>query len=268
MPDKEPILIFTTNQWRFMIGRVNAGQASLDQFIEQLDSRFEGTWAAEIDPDFRNWGPDLNVKRYSSVGDLKDIAQGTPGTNQWLMDTSPHTSIPTPGGVLFSPPPIAVDVPAIITPIQTGGPVVLLNPGVVPQLLRVVQQVMKAIGGGVGRSGGWRGSLNAILGALGVSQVVDIVDQWIPGLGDNDKDKIAIVIEAFAMLEDAGLVHPWNPRARRDGTQAPGPYYFIFDVTQVQGHWTNFHMSRGGLKSHDEKKDTIKRRSRPKRRNS
>lgn len=135
----------------------------------------------------------------------------------------------------------------------------VLNPGIAGGLLRLIQAAMKAIGGTVGRAGGWRAALTTIMGGLGVTQIIDIVDQWFPGMGDDEKDKLAKVIEAFAELEDAGLIHPWTPRARRDGTPAPGPFYLIFDLVQVQGHYANFHMSRGGLKRHDERQDTPKR---------
>ncbi len=280
MPDQgypEAVLLMTTAQWRFWTDRINAGNASLEQMFQAISQRLTGTWAEGIDPDFRTWGPNPDVQKYSSVGGSFDLAHGYTGVNQWLTATWDQSEPPVfgesqnwvPGGPgLAAPlPTTPITFPStIFDPTTTGGTMVL-NPGIAGGLLRIIQQVMKAVGATVGKAGGWRAALGTIMGGLGVTQVIDIIDQWIPGLGDADKEKMATVLEAFAQLEDAGLIHPWTPRARRDGTEAPGPFYLVFDLVQVQGHYTNFHMSRKGLSAHDDKQDTYKRPRRTRRSN-
>ncbi len=120
-------------------------------------------------------------------------------------------------------------------------------------------QMLRAIAARLGASGSWRGALSALMGALGVSQVVDIVDQYIPGLGDQEREDFAQVAEALARLEQAGIMRPWNPRPRRDGSTTPGPFFAIIDLVQFTGHYTNFHMSRTGLATHDRRQDTPRR---------
>lgn len=271
MPDfgyPEAVLIMTTRQWSFLTGRINAGQGSIEGMIEQIDIRLQGTWADDINPDFRTWGDNPNISLYSSVGDSFDIAHNTPGVNVWARATGALPPVvveqPAPKGPgIFSPlpsPPITPFIPPII--MQTGGQMVPVVGGGLKQL---AQKLMLAIGSKLALAGGWRGALASALGVLGVTQIVDIVDQWVPGLGEAEKEKLSAVLEAFAQLEDAGLIHPWNPRARRDGTPAGGPYYMVFDLTQMQGHYTNFHMSRKGLQSHDDKQDTHMRPRRQRR---
>lgn len=263
MPHNEPILIFSTEQWRFLIGRINAGQGNIESMFESIDQRLEGSWATDVNPDFRTWGDNPNVQLVSSVDDV------LPGHNIWLTHTAPHEAPQTPG-VPGAPLPITpITFPPVIPP-PVGLPSLpnqnILNPGG-SGLVRVIQELMKRVAGGVGLAGGWRAALNTLLATLGVSQIVDIVDQWIPGLGDDQQQQVSLVLEAFANLEDAGLIRPWNPRARRDGQPAPGPYYMIFDLTQMMGNYSNFHMSRKGLATHDDKKDTLKRPARARRRN-
>lgn len=176
-------------------------------------------------------------------------------------------------GELLPPPTAglpASPLPEVITPIIPAGvpmpgpvgPLVASDP-----IVMGIRALFAAIAKRVGISGGWRGAITSLMGVLGVTQVIDIVDGLIPGLGDDEKENIAAMVEAFAVLEDAGLIHPWRPRPRRDGTPAPGPFYLIFDIIQIQGHYTNFHMSRSGLQTHDDKQDTYKRPRRARRSN-
>lgn len=258
-----PILIMATEQWRFIADQFNTGQISMEMWVETAGQPLTGTWAEGIgiNPDFRTWFDNPLVQKVSSVGEI------LPGRNQWLTYTGAHGPIDTEGdgGIGGGSPEQSPGLPA--SPLPTGpitfppriGGAMVLNPGVAGGILRIIQQAMKVVGSTVGRAGGWRAALTAIMGGLGVTQIIDIVDQWIPGLGDEEKEKLALVLEALAQLEDAGLVHPWTPRPRRDGVAAPGPFYFIFDLTQMQGHYANFHMSRAGLRKHDDRQDTPKR---------
>lgn len=105
--------------------------------------------------------------------------------------------------------------------------------------------------------------MSKILALIGGISILDFfVDRGV----DSDMAELPEkFIQALAMMEAEGLIHPWRPRPRRDGSEDPGPEYFIFNMVQIQGFYTNFHMGRSALQSHDDKQDTYKRPARAKR---
>lgn len=266
--DEDPILIATHAQWAFIAQ--NRGLPGLEILVSQS---VEGSWAEPFA--FSDWKTLPQIDLYSSVGDSFDLAHGAgtkglyavspkntpfpgPPTSQPAPQVPPDMldffTLPSnPGGVQFSPLP------------ELGGSMSMLPGPIAPIAGGALKELLKKLFGGIAQAGGFRNVLRSALVALGGTQLYDIVDQWMPWADDAAKEKMAHVLEAFATLEELGLIYPWAPRARRDGGVTAGPFYMIFDLTNVQGHYTNFHMSRAGLRKHDDDQDTHRRPRRQRR---
>ncbi len=146
-----------------------------------------------------------------------------------------------------------------LVPVAKGGSMVL------QWLLKLIKVGKTGASGGgpLGlRAGG--GILSTILTALGVTQIADIFLD-IPGLGDESVRDFEAFLRIIDQMEQAGLIHPWTAKMR-DGTPID-PRYLIFDLDNAQGFYTTFHMSRSGLRAHDDKQDTYKRPARAARSN-
>lgn len=245
--DEDPVLLATQRQWRVIAGA--QGLPGLQSAVAQATA---GTWASGFVYPFA----DPNIQLYSSVGDAFDVRHGT--STKGLYAVSPtlqpsNQSTPTQaiaGGALFSPP--------------VGGSMAMLPVGpiigpAVGGFLAALRALAVKVTQQIGASGGFGAALRTGLGALGVTQIYDMIDQSMPWASEEQKEMGARVLAALAELESAGFIHPWNPRPRRDGTPTGGPYYMVMDLVAFQGHYTNFHMSRKGLTRHDEKQDTPKR---------
>lgn len=257
--DEDPILLATHAQWAFIAQ--NRGLPGLEILVSQSVA---GSWAEPFA--FSDWKALPDIDLYSSVGDAFDFSHGAGTKGLYAVSPrdvgaqgQPHfdPDPKTPGGVLFSPIP---DVGGNIVPVppMLPGPIMPIAGGALKELL-------KKLFGGIAQAGGFRGVLRSALVALGGTQLYDIVDQWMPWADDADKEKLSHVLEAFATMEELGLIYPWAPRGRRDGGVTPGPFYMIFDLTNIQGHYTNFHMSRSGLRKHDDDQDTHRRPRRQRR---
>lgn len=131
---------------------------------------------------------------------------------------------------------------------------------------RVGIGVGSLLGGGISK-GTIKSALVAILAGLGADTVLD----WLLEVGFDD-DRASMwenFIDTLDEMEQTGLIYPWTPRdnMRTPGIESSqGPRYLIFDLSKGQGFYSNFHMSRAGLRAHDDKQDTIKRPRRARRR--
>lgn len=103
------------------------------------------------------------------------------------------------------------------------------------------------------------GLLYSIKNLFGMGQADNFADRF--GISESQGALLESFLSAIGEMEAAGLVHAWTAVHRRgmNAGQQIKPRYFILDMENAQGFYSTFHMSRSGLKRHDEKQDTIKR---------
>ncbi len=283
---QSPVLLATQEQWR--VAAQQAGIAGLTSIVQQ---QVRGTWAQLFGP--YPWESN-SIQIYSSTGDSFDLEHGTAtpavyavATEQISGAINVPTVSPTPSLPVASvgespnlPPGDQPDAPipelpgtqtpgvlASMLPSSSGGTMTQLAPTIVGGLMRFILPALSAARSTGGRLGGsllptsFRDLLSKVLGVLGISQVLDIVLPSGGGEGD------ALLIEAFIKcideMEKAGVIHPWTSRNPED----TGPKYLILNLIDGQGFYTNFHMSRSGLKAHDDDQDTVRRTRRAPRTN-
>ncbi len=266
-------LWMTQDQFRFLVG--NQGKDGILSAYASLAASDPTDFINPVSPDL--WpitSPEWS--QYNTSGDKLDVSRGLgTGQNVWLVPYAPHEVIaggpgdddppPTDGGIPFLPPadPPLIQPPAIVpggalfSPIPPiVNPLVPISGGIAVWQL-VWQLVRKAASGGLTSVGGGGNLMSKVLALIGGLSILDFfVDRGI----DSDMAEIPEkFIQALAMMEAEGIIHPWRPRPRRDGSVDAGPEFLIFNMIQIQGFYTNFHMSRSGLQSHDDKQDTLKR---------
>lgn len=251
-----------------------------------LNQRLAGTWAAQWTWPFQ---PEDPLEFYSSSGDSKDIAHHTPGRNIWIRATK---AISGGGGVVTSPPPVNVPVdpeppnepPADpeepINPLPPdnsgGGQMTQLVPTGITALMRYIVPAWRGVLSGTSRTfpqlpvigGTVKKLLAAVLGFLGLSEVLDLAQAV--GASEEDAAVVSAFLECIEKMEEGGMIHRYTPSRRfaMQGMTDPGPKFFVMNLEQVQGYYTNFIMSRSGLQAHDDDQDTHRRPKRAPRRNA
>lgn len=260
-------LWLTTEQYRWTAQRPGptGGTAGLTSLYNQLAAEDEDDFITPMDR-FTTTGSSL-WKFYSAVGDFLPAGRIylVPYTTIAQKETPPLAASPTgslpapvPGGASFSPPPQAIG-PGPLVPIRGGG----------LQVWQVVWQVIRA--SLAGSSTGFRGIAGTMLARVasiigGITVLDWLTDQF--NVPDSQAELGEKFIECLSAMEAEGMIHPYTPSRRfaQQGMVDPGPVYFIFNMERMQGNWTNFHMSRAGLRAHDDKQDTYKRPRRAARR--
>ncbi len=128
------------------------------------------------------------------------------------------------------------------------------------------QLVWMLVRQGASASSGFLGSgslLTRIVAIIGGVAIADFIGDRV-GISSDESELPSKFLEALASMEAEGLIHRWTSRPDQNG-QPRAPRYFIMDMENIQGFYTNFHMSRSGLTKHDEKQDTYKRPRRARR---
>lgn len=265
MPDQwaPPVLISTQNQWKFVADA--QGLAGVTSLAEQAT---RDTWAHQYP---FPWNDNPNIDLYSSSGDSFDQSHGTGTAGLYAVATAPLAPTAT---ILPSEPDVPATDPdpsptlggAVFSPIPTGGQqVTTLVPTAVGAIMRYIlpawRSGMTAGGrfGQIGIASGAKRLLQAILGLLGASEIIDIAQSL--GGSEGDAQVVENFINCIEEMEKAGIIHSYTPSRRfaMQGMVDPGPRYFVLDLENVSGWYTNFYMSRSSLQRHDEKQDTYKR---------
>ncbi len=246
------ILIATKAQWAFVAKEL--GIAGLQSLVKQATA---GSWAGSFA------FPSPSTEMYVSVGDQFDVRHNTATVGVYIVpsaNVAPPTGAPLLPPVDPAPPPGGIPqtpgLPASPLP-QVGGP--LVNPQIAIGIWKLIRAAIATTGSVAGRFGGGGNLLQKALGLIGG---LSILDWLLDGGADDDTARMMEdFVKVLSEMESIGMIHPYTPgrRATAQGGVDPGPVFFIFNMENIQGWYTSFHMSRSGLQAHDDDQDTHRR---------